>query len=228
MRKSSKKFWNNELESLWQDKKNADRLLRKCNKIDSYAKRRHFKAACGAFDKKLRFYERQFNRNKMLYLEELHFRNPTQFWNEVNKLGPTRYKHIPIEVYDSENNIMCNLDFLLSKWKSKFMKLYNVNNSLMGGEFINYAKQMNYTYEQDMLDPLYDVKCGMDHAFSLKEITDVVNKVKLGKSDGADGIPNEILKNKRLISTLHGLFNLFYDYAIVPSTWSDAIICPIK
>ena len=52
-------------------------------------------------------------------------------------------------------------------------------------------------------------------------------KAKSNKSTGTDMIPNEILKFDCVIQVLYDLFNICFDYGIIPDKWSESIISPI-
>ena len=52
-------------------------------------------------------------------------------------------------------------------------------------------------------------------------------KAKSNISTGSDMIPNEILKFDCVIQVLYDLFNICFDYGIIPDKWSESIISPI-
>ena len=61
------------------------------------------------------------------------------------------------------------------------------------------------------------------------EIREQIDKAKRGKSPGADGILNELIKlaKEKLIPILKMLFNTIFDYSIFSSSWRLGIITSV-
>ena len=61
------------------------------------------------------------------------------------------------------------------------------------------------------------------------EIREQTDKAKPGKSPGADGILNELIKlaKEKLTPILKMLFNIIFHYSIFPSSWRLGIITSI-
>ncbi len=68
-----------------------------------------------------------------------------------------------------------------------------------------------------MRDPLYTQNTDLNKTIDLDEVRKVVNKSKLGKACGTDELPNEVLKNENMVKCLHALFQMCFDYSIIPS-----------
>ena len=68
-----------------------------------------------------------------------------------------------------------------------------------------------------MKDPLYTSDPYLNSP--LNEIRRCVMKVKSNKSSRTDIIPNEILKFECVIQVLYDLFNIRFDYGIIPEKW---------
>ena len=76
-----------------------------------------------------------------------------------------------------------------------------------------------------MKDPLYTSDPYLNSP--LNEIRRCVMKVKSNKSSRTDMIPNEILKFECVIQVSYDLFNICFDYGIIPEKWFESIIFPI-
>lgn len=223
-----KAFWDDEVQNLWHMMHTAEQHLKK-SENNHIRKIRHrlFKAAQYNFDKNYRQKERAFKRTQSEYFSHIETNNPKQFWQELNKLGPKKNRKIPMEVYDENNNITCNIDKVLEKWKTDFEILYNSGNQPNDTElsnFINFNKQQK---ENEMRDPLYEENVNLNRNFTVDEVKSVVMKCKNGKSSGIDSIPYEVLKNDIIIDLLTKLFQFCLDTGKIPSLWQKSLISPI-
>ncbi len=78
-----------------------------------------------------------------------------------------------------------------------------------------------------MLDPLYTPNNILNSPLEMEEVRKIVDKAKSRKAAGIDNIPNEVLKNQPVIKCLHALFQMCFDHGLIPTAWTQAIICPI-
>ena len=83
------------------------------------------------FDKEYRKVERQYNHGKMLDIDNICVNDPNKFWNCLRKLGPHKKSSIPLEIYNENNTISCNITEVLEKWKTDFESLYNPSNQYL-------------------------------------------------------------------------------------------------
>ncbi len=67
----------------------------------------------------------------------------------------------------------------------------------------------------------------LNQPIRLEEVKKAVTRAKNGKAMGTDNIPNEVLKNDRVIGALHAFFQLCFDSGKVPSIWTQSVINPI-
>ena len=69
----------------------------------------------------------------------------------------------------------------------------------------------------------------LDKPISENEVDEAINKLKLNKSPGIDGINSNFIKNAKpfLIKTLTTLFNHMYEKSIFPPEWNRTVIIPI-
>ena len=81
------------------------------------------------FDKRLRYFERAYNRGIMLDMEEVCTKDPTTFWNYVKNLGPRKKVKIPEEIIDDEGISHYDIDSVLDKWKQEFQEIYNLDST---------------------------------------------------------------------------------------------------
>ena len=220
-------FWSRELELLWQIKKGSEKDYRKCKHSDQQDKFFQYKLACKNFDKHFRYLERIHKRNRLEKIEKLNISNSKLFWREVKNLGPKRVTEIPLEVYNKAGGISNNLNDVLDCWKFEFEKLYRNDSCVLDSAILEHVKLDNYLAELNMKDPLYTSDYYLNYPLTFNEIKRCVMKAKSNKSTGTDMIPNEILKFDCVIQVLYDLFNICFDYGIIPDKWSESIISPI-
>ena len=92
--KSHKPFWNSELTHLWKNMcQNEKRFKRYTgNREHKTELKTAFMLSRKVFDKKLRFYERQYNKKFIDRIEQINTSNPKAFWKTIKKLGPQKEK----------------------------------------------------------------------------------------------------------------------------------------
>ena len=84
-----------------------------------------FMHARANFDKSLRKKERNYNREKLLFLENLPNSNPREFWRKINCLGPTKKNSNQVpNIVKINNNITDDLNEVQNKWYTDFSSLY--------------------------------------------------------------------------------------------------------
>ena len=125
----NKPFWNDELNSLWKAMRRDEHIYLKYkgDKIQREQYRLQFKLSQNMFDKRLRYFKRQYNKGYILHLEETHAANPQRFWDQINKLGPKRQKKIPFEVYNDTGQLITDIPKVLDEWERCFRDLFSGN-----------------------------------------------------------------------------------------------------
>lgn len=227
--KPKKGFWNDDLARLWNDMHEAEKTLRKSRNIhEKRINLRVFKYNQNRFDQKYRAEERKYKREQSERFDTFQTSDPSAFWNELNKLGPKTKRKIPIEVYNSRNEVVTDLPEVLNKWKTDFERLYNLDNQSGNSDSDTHIKFAITQYESNMLDPLFIENSALNGDFTLDEIRHVIDKSKNGKAAGIDKIPYEALKNDMVITVLQNLFQLCFDTGKVPSVWLKSILKPIE
>ncbi|CAG2190910.1 unnamed protein product [Mytilus edulis] len=106
--KMNKPFWNDELRLLWDDMRTKEnQFLKFKGKASVKSKlRQDFKSAQTIFDRKLRKCERQHRQSFCIDIEIMTTKNPNEFWEKIKRLGPRKSKLIPMEVYNTEGEIL--------------------------------------------------------------------------------------------------------------------------
>ena len=136
---------------------------------------------------------------------------------------------MPLEVYDDDDNLISDENFVFQKCNEEFKGLYNptANSESFDKQFYESILKEKIFLEDRMLDPLFQENPVLNMPISLSEVEKVVNYAKNGKSTGYDKIPREVLKFPIIIDVLHAMFNLCFDTGLLPSIWRKAMITPI-
>ena len=109
---------------------------------------------------------------------------------------------------------------VLNKWRDDFESLYKFSSDEFIDEFK--AAQINMSSTESL---------ACNEAFnceiSIEEVQKAVDKSKSKKAVGVDLIPNELLKNKTMVTLMHSFFNMCLENKIIPTMWETSIINPI-
>lgn len=206
-------YWNSELDVLWAEMRNAERIFLRCrerNLRDHY--RLNYKQKQYDFDKRARLYKRKYQRGQIMHLDHIQTGNPNLFWSEINKLGPKRSKMIPMQVwYDGE--ISSDIATVLKVWETSF-----------AGLFARDLEHFDWNY--DCLQPI-QINVFLNRDIERLEVVKAINSLKDKKALGVENLPNEVLKNPKLTDMLYNLVKTCFDKGIIPSVWSKSIITPI-
>ncbi len=215
-----KPYWNADLSALWKSAHEKHTIyvrFKGPNHTKNVLKRR-FADARDAFDKLLRKRKRAYSRGLLIDIEDCNTNDPRKFWNHINKLGPDRRHSIPWEVYDEDGNVSYDKNTVLLKWEEEYRKLFNDNSGSFDEEFYTRILDSKAHIERNMLDPLYTPNYTLNKPISMEEVHKAVDKTKPRKAAGTDNIPNEVLKNETVMKCLQSLFQMCFDYGIIPST----------
>ena len=132
--RNHKPFWTEELTEAWRDMSQAEKNYVRNRPSSSFSSNKKLREIYflkrKSFDKLLRNTERSYNRNKSIEIEKINTENPTEFWKQINSLGPKRSNKIPMEVYDDDGpetgNKIPDEQYVLNKWKDDFSNLFNL------------------------------------------------------------------------------------------------------
>ena len=175
------------------------------------------------FDRLYRKFKRAHDREKQLNIQKLNTNNPKLFWQEVNKLGPSKSRDvIPMEVMLDDGSISSEIPVVKNKWSTDLESVYNDIKGDYNDEFLTVIKSIppdiGYT------DPRGEELC---LPITVDETLKAISMAKVGKASGSDEIPAEILKCPRLHGILHTLFSCIFENGVVPKEWTKVIIHPI-
>ena len=230
MFRTFKPYWTQELTELWKEMVKSRKAFEKFkgDKRSQNILRTCYKDKRSLFDKRLRQAERKYKRGQMIEIESVCTDSPNTFWNHLKKLGPKKKSSIPMEVYGKNNEILCDIDSILTTWEEGFKEVYNDGyQNIVNSEWSKEVKTKLGHNESTMLDPSYISSALLNQDITYEEVKNVAMRAKLRKAVGIDMIPNEVLKNDAVINMLVHLFQLCFDTGKIPSVWKRAIIKPI-
>ena len=225
----SRPYWNNTLSELYKWAKDRERDFLACKRrgranAQLYSQLMSiYKSAQMVFDRALRNAERQYNRNRIIKIDDLCNKNPTEFWKCIKKLGPSKNTKIP-QIVKNKNNVIVNeLEQVLGEWKQAFCGLMNVP------DIVNdvYYSELVYIYHLSETYVSIDNNHVINRNVSLYELRAAARRLKANKAVGCDNIPNEIIKLPAMENVLVRLFNVCLSKGVVPAIWRKSIISPI-
>ena len=231
--KIQKPFWNDDLTTSWKSMSDAERLFRK-NRDSSLRNnlRSDFLGKQKDFDKLLRQTERIYNRQKAMEIETINTSNPTEFWRQINSLGPRKSAKIPMEVYSPSDHSkkVCDSQSVLDTWRHDFEGLYNIPDDEHSNFDIEFYERIMSCIPNIKQFELNNTQANIENynqPFTIEEINKICNQLKIGKAVGPDMIPNEVLKNIGLRELMLSFLNYCFLNNVIPSTWRSATIAPI-
>ena len=231
--KPKKPFWCEDLTRLFEKSVECERKMKKA-KFRNIKRiyRLEYKNARTRFDREYRKLKRQYQAGRMEELELVCDTNPKMFWEKIKQMGPKKKQTIPLEIYGDGKTIICNKEQVLEHWKAEFYKLYNSSentntNNPDDGIIKRMIDDSLYLQELRMNDPLFEANLILEKNFTVEEVKKAVYKTKLRKAVGCDTLPNEVLKNDKVVKILCILFQYCFDNSILPTDWGRAIIKPI-
>ena len=225
---TKKEWWDDELTNLFKIMHKSEReyIKAKKNKTGFKTLFEIYKKEQNTFDKTLKRKKRHFQRTQCLNLEEINSSDPTSFWDYIKRLGPKKSSKIPWECYSENDEIICDNDEVLKKWKKDFESLYTPSLSNVTEEeqrFKNILRNENLEFEKLPCNDALTINM----PFEITEIDKVISKSKNNKAPGIDGIVYDVLKNENSTHLLTKLFNLCLSSHKVPDIWVQALIYPI-
>ena len=225
--KISKPYWNDDLSRLWKDMSMKEKLFLKTreNRRSINIKRLEFKEARTKFDKQLRYYQRQYRKQKIDELDKICIDDTRKFWEHIKRLGPKRVSSLP-EMVKTEDGISSDPDVVINKWQNTFEGLYNPQNINYDKTFYDAALADIARYENDPILSIGDNDV-INGDISYDETVAIIRKLKRKKAVGVDFIPNEVIKCPGINFVFYKLFSVIFQTGNVPSTWLKAIVKPI-
>ncbi|CAG2217942.1 unnamed protein product [Mytilus edulis] len=113
------------------------------------------------------------------------------------------------------------------RWKEEYSELFSENTTNVDNEFMERIKALNSQWELEFEQLRVNVDdnesqhiSSMNDEITIEETKRAIRKAKNEKAVGLDNIPNEIIKNDKLLTVLHRLFNTCFTHGIVPEYWA--------
>ncbi|MGR0202196.1 hypothetical protein [Klebsiella pneumoniae] len=141
-------------------------------------------------------------------LDEDHRDNIKRFWRTI-KILKGKYKKPFRNIKDQNGNILSETNGILDRWKTHFEELFKKEDYAVPELIVNDNTSQESIEEE--------------------EIADAIEKMKVGKAPGRDGIAPEFIKygGQELVKVLQGLFQETWNSGIVPEDWNFSVIIPI-
>jgi hypothetical protein len=228
--KVRKPYWDDNLNTLWNTMRENEHKYLNCrdNRQLRSRLRMEYVSSRNIFDRELKKCERIYRQSKAFEIEHMSTNDPNEFWRKIKNLAPQKRKDIPIEIVDSLGSVIRDEHVVFERWRQDFQNLYNSqDDNDFDEDYYNRAKLHKHLLEMNIADPLYEPNHTLNTNITVEECAFVVNKAKLGSACGLDSIPYDVLKYPVIISVLQHLFQMIFDFSIIPSIWRKSVICPI-
>jgi len=135
-------------------------------------------------------------------IDEVCTKNPRDFWKYIKSLGPTRKNEIPMKVRVGDD-LITEEKVVLAKWGEEFEKLYNPNPNInFDAQLYKEISEIISEKEREMSDAGYVENVEINGEILMEELSKMSQKLKKNKACGVDGIPNEVLRNPNVMTTL--------------------------
>ena len=229
--KRFKSYWNDELNQFWKEKVLAEKHYLNCKGPASQKKDlcNIYKSKRKTFDRKLRYYERQYNKRNIFNIENLSSSSPHNFWKTLNKQTRVARSSVSSMIYDNHDNMFLTSDedAVRDKWKNDFSSLYNA--ALISPHDEQYTQLINMKedVEHNMLQHDYHNNNFLNSNISYDEIEKCIGRLKPDKASGYDGICNEVLCKPQITYVLYKLFPRIFGSGKIPSLWKRCNITPV-
>ena len=149
--------------------------------------------------------------------------SPKKFWRSIKQLNvsQTKKKCNLMEVLDPEGNIRCNEE-VMDVWCNHFSRLLGCVDESSCGEGGNGVEESTHG-KQDSLD-FSDRLCT---PISAEEVQWALERVRSDATPGQDGIAVEMMKADCLLGVRVVLFQVCWEYGLVPSAWKESLVVPV-
>lgn len=173
----------------------------------------------------LRQCERQFRAAQRDKLLQTQSDNPKAFWDEIRNRGPGQKSCNINGVYTEGGSVPHDPNMILSKWKHDFQHLFNPDINVADESFWNSVDELTREWESEFQccgnvdndhEPLSESCDTLNQSVTLDEVRRAIEQSKNGKASGVDNVPNEILKNQKLLNPLHKLYQYCFENSVVP------------
>lgn len=177
----------------------------------------HFKSLMVDYNrikqKKCRLYRKNI-RNKLKTFESS---NPCEYWTlwKSFKRHVQNHSKITLRKFD---------DYFGKQVKPPDINYFDKKHMSQIEDFMKSYDKSDFNYSQPSLS--WEICNG---CITLEEVIHHIDKLKLKKASGIDGIPSEFIKSARdqLSGPLHGVFNFLFNKGEWPAMWAEGLINPI-
>ena len=237
--RKSQPFWNDELENYWKEVcwtekaylsfKVSDKSL-----LNWKAKLRNdYKLAQKTFDKKFRFFKRQFKKKDFEDLSNSASNNPSEMWAKVKRLCDPPSSRAALEIVRADGTISNDVKEILERWHRDISRLFSGmrENPEMAFDNKFYEDICNKKREFEDISPEEQSSNSnfnsdsLNSELSFQEVSKGIDSTNLRKAYLE--IPNEVTKNKNAKMILHKFFNLCFSSGLNPTDWDYSNIKPI-
>ena len=237
--KKSQPFWNDELRSIWREVCRTEReylqfkVTENGQLLQKQILRLNFKNYQKLFDKKFRYFKRQYNKKRFLELSESASTNPADMWAKLKRLCDPPSTRAALEIVRTDGTISTDMREILDRWVRDIARLFSGlrNNPDMVFNDQFYQDVLNKKIEFDNLSPemqesasIYN-SASLNFNLSFEEVSKAIDSTKNRKAYLE--LPNEITKNKNAKALLHSFFNLCFISGLNPTEWDFSNIKPI-
>ena len=185
------------------------------------------------FDKKFRFYKRQYKAKEFNEMENLASKDPNEMWKKLKALSEPKSSKAVLEIIKNDGSISTDIKDVLSRWHKDISDLFSGlredTDLAFDDDFLEHVKTLKSEFETlstDQQEDLSNFNSSVLNAdISFKEVSDAIDKAKFGKAFLE--VPNEALKNSQAKKLLHKFFNECFSNGLSPFDWSQSDIKPI-
>ena len=149
--------------------------------------------------------KQEFKKRKTSFLAS-NISDSSVFWRELRNMGCSK----------ADNTANCNIK--MDEWYEHFKKVFQ------GDEL--QSDSINLDLEEELSTETEHI---LNEDITEDEVKQAIERLKVGKACGVDGITAEMVKTggKDVLLFLTKLFNILFSKGLYPREWSKAIIIPI-
>ena len=226
--------WNQELWQLTCAEKEAYDKWKTAGPIETDQARREYRVVTRIKRRKVRRVIRDVEEKVVKDVEDLKSSNPKLYWNRLKQMsvGNITKKQLPKGMKNSEGEMVTGTE-MMGVWEESFQKL-GIENK--GGE------QFDEKFRDRISKAVRSIEIRgceekedffterMNRPLEIKEVTNAISKLKIGKAVGIDGITNEILRfgGEEVQQAVWRMMNeIWMKDEHLPTDWSKGMIFPI-
>ena len=185
------------------------------------------------FDKKFRYFKRQYKKNSFRELSEAASVNPADMWARLKRLCDPPSTRAALEIVRADGSISTDMQEILDRWVRDIAKLFSglrdnpdmaFNDDFFQQILEKKQEFENLSPEMQESESLYNT-AALNSDLSLEEVSKAIESTKCKKA--YIELPNEVTKNKNAKLLLHSFFNICFISGLNPTEWDSSNIKPI-